>query len=222
VMRCLEKKREQRYSTVAGLAADLARFLGVAEPAQPGSGVQSAPARSSIRPRSRVAGWFRKAMVYGGVTGVTAVLGWGVDAARDEASATQLPPANTALAAPDSAPVEPLVESVQPVDTATVSVAAAVPVSAVAPASAARQRIIDGGELREPPEATSPPRTRAALDRPQRAAVARANAAQAQKPSTLDMEARYALTYQPDADAEGSQSSPEPGGSDPAFMRSGL
>ena len=212
VMRCLAKKREDRYATVAGLAADLARFRGVSEPSLPGSGVRSAPGQSSQRARSRVVGWFRKALVCGGVTGVTAVLGWSVDAARDEASATQLSPTltNVALAASERAQVEPAVEPVQPVAATAVAVSAAVAlspgvtVSAGVPVSAAAQRLVDG-EPPAPAETTSTARARTGFDK----RAARATSAEAREPSTLDMEARYALTYQPDV------SSPEPQGSEP-------
>lgn len=214
VMRCLEKKREDRYATVAGLAADLARFLGVAEPSLPGSGVRSAPGQSTVRPRSRVVGWLRKAMVCGGVTGLTAVVGWGIDAARDEASAKSPAPTPAALTAPESAPVQPVVEPVPSTMNATAAaVSTAVPVSAAGPVAAAAQRIVDGDATAEVPATV---RSRAASDKPRRAAVARANAAEAREPSTLDMEARYALTYQPEA------SSPEPAQSDPAFVHSDL
>jgi len=220
VMRCLEKKREDRYATVAGLAADLARFMGVAEPSLPGSGVRSAPAQSSVRPRSRVVGWLRKAMVCGGVTSLTAVVGWGVEAARDGASAKQPSTALSsaaALAAPQSAQADPIVEPTPAAAEAeaAAAVSTAVPVSAAGPVAAAAQRIVDGEEV---PAAPPTVRSRAAIDKPQRAAIGRANHAEAEarEPSTLDMEARYALTYQPDS------SSPEPPQSDPALVRSGL
>ena len=194
VMRCLEKRREDRYATVAQLAAELARFVGATEPAPVASELRIAPPHSSVRPRSRVSGWLQKSMVCGALGGAAAVVGWQVDvgALRDDTPPPSQLTSPTATEHADDARAERVL--VEPA--LVVEGTSAAPFNALAGITPAEKRV------------TSPPaaRSRAAVKKATRAPAVQERAHESRverrEPSTLDMEARYALTYEPDADPQ--------------------
>lgn len=188
VMRCLAKRREDRYATVAALAAELAGFLG-ASALPPASGLPTAPPHSNVRARTRIDGWPRKAVPYGVIGILATVLGWGFDAVHADAPASRpLPSALVAAAleplgnAPGGPPVEPVL--VEPASL----------VAAASPAPFDALAVIDSPQL--PPDSAP---ASGALERPARPATMGTPEKPTGGSSTVEMEARYALTYQPDA-----------------------
>lgn len=213
VMRCLAKRREDRYATVAEFSAELERFAAVSE--GPGSEHQSVP-QSDVRPRRRRTSWQQKVLVCGVVSAAAGAVGWGVDAValRDDVTSTQsIPPALLdAALAPGARELPP------PAPIVAVQVDEGTPPAFNALAATA---------LSEPSVAATP--TPRVIKKAARVATARGTSSGPAKSSSIDMEARYALTYQPDTSTEttdpgrvvvSDDSLPSP--SDPALVHSDL
>ncbi len=215
VMRCLSKRREDRYATVAELARELEQCLGPADAAPVGSERHVEP-QSNVRSRRRVNGWSQKGLLCGVLSAAAGAAGWGVGAfgLRNDPPSTQaIPPAlvAAALAAGASESPEPVLietslqldEGTEPAAFNTLAAAALSPPSV--PETSARRDS-------KPPGAPT---------------AVRASHPGAATSSSVDMEARYALTYQPDTSGSGSaparvSDTPAAPSFDPALVQSDL
>lgn len=190
VMRCLAKRREDRYATMAEFAAALEGFAEPVEAPQVTESEHRHMPHSDVRVRARVGGWQQKLLACGVLVAASGAFGWGLDvvALRDEGTAAPgLPPAlvNAALAAGAGDLTEPVPMPMP-----------------IAPAQVEREPAPEPFEVVARPAAVEPSRAGApaprVAERPVRATSARSPKSDTARSAKVDMEARYALTYQPD------------------------
>jgi serine/threonine-protein kinase len=237
VMRCLAKRREDRYSGLTELQEELAACLGAAGPAvsEPGtldctsaetrlqhldaSAPEELPEASSSPPRSGVVRSRARmiSLVCGGVTAFAAAAVWGMDVVVPPESA------KPALAVPmtDSESVEPLTRAAE--HEPVVEPADAVVAAEQRPSS------VNPTELPVRPKASARAYVRGGAKKLSSHRVQTTERARGDA-SVTDMEARYALTYQPEVSATqvpagpalAAERSSERSDSEPALADSGM
>jgi serine/threonine-protein kinase len=203
VMRCLEKGREDRYATVAQLATELARFVGATEPAPVVSELRDAPPHSNVRPRSRIRGWLQKAVACSVLGGAAAIVGWQVDVRSLREGA----PMPSQLASPVVA--NAAIEHGRPRSGRTSGGGTRSGARGIARGTINALAGITPAEARVPSPAAARPARQASRKATRSPAAVHESQVALREPSTLDMEARYALTYEPDADAQAVRPSSE-------------